>query len=86
MRKQLIYPEKHRQHIQGDVLKTISTLISNSQANICVYKVRSHAGIAGNKYANAIAKYQANQANNSVADTGIPGAGPDGNPFLTYFG
>eukprot|EP00983_Pelagomonas_calceolata_P014048 449983-Pelagomonas_calceolata.AAC.1 len=30
LRKQLLYPEKHLRHIQGDVLKTISTLISNS--------------------------------------------------------
>eukprot|EP00983_Pelagomonas_calceolata_P007977 260281-Pelagomonas_calceolata.AAC.1 len=27
----------------------------------------------------------ANQANNSVADTGIPGAGPGGNPFSHLF-
>eukprot|EP00983_Pelagomonas_calceolata_P006886 224234-Pelagomonas_calceolata.AAC.1 len=26
------------------------------------------------------------QANNNVADTGIPSAGPGGNPFLIYFG
>eukprot|EP00983_Pelagomonas_calceolata_P055569 1144208-Pelagomonas_calceolata.AAC.10 len=36
---------------------------------------------AGNECADAIANYQASQANNSVADTGIPGAGPGGNPF-----
>eukprot|EP00983_Pelagomonas_calceolata_P068908 1150133-Pelagomonas_calceolata.AAC.1 len=53
----------------------------NSQTNICVYKVKSHAGIAGNKYADAFAKYQASQANSNVADTGIPSAGPGGNPF-----
>eukprot|EP00983_Pelagomonas_calceolata_P124688 1161133-Pelagomonas_calceolata.AAC.1 len=44
--RELIYPEKHRQHIQGDVLKTVSTLISNSRPNICFYKVKPHAGIA----------------------------------------
>eukprot|EP00983_Pelagomonas_calceolata_P081272 1155505-Pelagomonas_calceolata.AAC.1 len=32
-----------------------------------------------------IAKHQANQANNSVAGTGIPGAGPSGNPFSHLF-
>eukprot|EP00983_Pelagomonas_calceolata_P080210 1155049-Pelagomonas_calceolata.AAC.1 len=45
------------------------------------FQVKSHAGIAGNECADAIAGYQANQANNCVADTGIPGAGPNGNPF-----
>eukprot|EP00983_Pelagomonas_calceolata_P078824 1154394-Pelagomonas_calceolata.AAC.1 len=74
IRKQLLYPEKHLRHIQGDVLKMLSTLISNSQTNIRLYEVKSHAGIVGNECADAIAKYQANQANSCVADTGIPGA------------
>eukprot|EP00983_Pelagomonas_calceolata_P065433 1148587-Pelagomonas_calceolata.AAC.3 len=52
---------------------------------MCVYNVKSHAGIAGNECADAIAKYQANQANSSVADTGIPGAGPGGNAFSHLF-
>eukprot|EP00983_Pelagomonas_calceolata_P061610 1146904-Pelagomonas_calceolata.AAC.1 len=39
-------------------------------------EVKPRSGIAGNEYANAIAKYQANEANKSVADTGIPSAGP----------
>eukprot|EP00983_Pelagomonas_calceolata_P110492 1159675-Pelagomonas_calceolata.AAC.9 len=63
----------------------ISTLNSNSHTNICLYKVRSHTGIAGNECADEIAKYQANQANSCVADTGIPGAGPGGNPFTHMF-
>eukprot|EP00983_Pelagomonas_calceolata_P019423 610629-Pelagomonas_calceolata.AAC.1 len=33
-----------------------------------------------NECADAIAKYQASQADKSVADTGIPSAGPGGNP------
>eukprot|EP00983_Pelagomonas_calceolata_P031216 980073-Pelagomonas_calceolata.AAC.1 len=66
-------------------LKTIFTLISNSQANIYVYKVKSHAGIAGNECADAIANYQAKQANNCVADTGIPSTGPGRNPFSHLF-
>eukprot|EP00983_Pelagomonas_calceolata_P076066 1153265-Pelagomonas_calceolata.AAC.2 len=85
MRKQLIHSEKHKQHMQGDVLEIIPTLISNSRNNIFSYKVKSHAGIAGNKCADAIAKYQANQANNGVADTGIPSADPGGNPFSHSF-
>eukprot|EP00983_Pelagomonas_calceolata_P088369 1157190-Pelagomonas_calceolata.AAC.1 len=31
-------------------------------------------------------KYQANQASNSVADTGIPSPGPGGSPFSHIFG
>eukprot|EP00983_Pelagomonas_calceolata_P077180 1153760-Pelagomonas_calceolata.AAC.1 len=42
---------------QGDVLNITSTLISNSQTNICIYKVKSHADIAGNECADAIANY-----------------------------
>eukprot|EP00983_Pelagomonas_calceolata_P059967 1146156-Pelagomonas_calceolata.AAC.6 len=76
---------KHEQHIQGDVLKIISSLISNSQTNIFDYKVKSHAGIAGNECADAIVKYQASKANNIVADTGIPSAGPGGSPFFHLF-
>eukprot|EP00983_Pelagomonas_calceolata_P041493 1138093-Pelagomonas_calceolata.AAC.1 len=34
---------------------------------------------------NAVAKHQANQANNSMADTEIPGTGPGGNPFFHLF-
>jgi hypothetical protein len=47
--------------------------------------VKAHAGIAGNECADAIAKHQANQANNCVADIEIPGAGPGGNPFTHIF-
>eukprot|EP00983_Pelagomonas_calceolata_P005931 196969-Pelagomonas_calceolata.AAC.1 len=46
---------------------------------------RSHAGIAGNECEDAIAKYQAKQADHGMADTGIPGAGPCGNPFFHLF-
>eukprot|EP00983_Pelagomonas_calceolata_P059775 1146078-Pelagomonas_calceolata.AAC.1 len=49
---------------------------------ICVYKVKSRGG---NKCADAIAKYQANQANYSMADTGIPSAGHGGNLFSHLF-
>eukprot|EP00983_Pelagomonas_calceolata_P023501 739894-Pelagomonas_calceolata.AAC.1 len=63
----------------------MSTLISNSQANIHVYKVKSHAGITGNECADAVAKYQADKSNNSMADIGIPNARPGGNPFSQIF-
>eukprot|EP00983_Pelagomonas_calceolata_P084768 1156422-Pelagomonas_calceolata.AAC.5 len=47
--------------------------------------MKFHAGIAGNECADATTKYQATQANNCVADTGIPGAGPGGSPFTHIF-
>eukprot|EP00983_Pelagomonas_calceolata_P127268 1161387-Pelagomonas_calceolata.AAC.1 len=56
-------PGKHKQHIQGDVLNIIPTLISNSETDNSIYKVKYHAGIAGNGCADALAKFQANQAN-----------------------
>ncbi|KAF5830101.1 hypothetical protein DUNSADRAFT_15039 [Dunaliella salina] len=68
------------------VLKTISTPIRDFHTKIRIYKVKSHAGIAGNECADAIAKRQAKQAQNCVADTEIPGAGPGGNPFTNIPG
>eukprot|EP00983_Pelagomonas_calceolata_P037291 1136273-Pelagomonas_calceolata.AAC.1 len=61
LRKQILYPEKHRHHVQRDVLKTISNLARTSQ--------------------DRIVKYQASLKVNNLTDTGIPSAGPDGNPF-----
>ena len=63
----------------------ILTLIKNSHVKIYVHKVKAHAGIAGNECADAIAKYQADKTNNSVADTEIPCAAPAGNPFSQIF-
>eukprot|EP00983_Pelagomonas_calceolata_P028665 897610-Pelagomonas_calceolata.AAC.1 len=79
--------DEQKQHIQGDVPIFISSLITTHKPKFVstVLLVKPHAGIAGNERADAIAKYQANQANNSVADAGIPGAGPDGNPFPHLF-
>jgi len=85
MRKQILYPEKHRHHTQGDILRMILSLIKNSHVKIYIHKVKAHAGIAGNESADAIAKYQADKANNSVANTEIPCAGHDGNPFSQIF-
>eukprot|EP00983_Pelagomonas_calceolata_P057405 1145049-Pelagomonas_calceolata.AAC.3 len=48
LRKQILYPEKHRRHAQGDVLETISNLARTSQGHILFYKVKPHAGIAEN--------------------------------------
>ncbi len=46
--KQLLYPEKHRHHVQEYILKFLS---NNSQSHIFLYKEESHAGIAGNECA-----------------------------------
>eukprot|EP00983_Pelagomonas_calceolata_P027065 850752-Pelagomonas_calceolata.AAC.1 len=56
-------------------------LARTSQGHIFVYKIKSHAGIAGNECADTIAKYQASLKDNNLMDTGIPNAGPGGNPF-----
>eukprot|EP00983_Pelagomonas_calceolata_P063297 1147670-Pelagomonas_calceolata.AAC.2 len=42
--KKILYPEKHRHHVQGDVLKTISNLARTFQGHIFFNKVKSHAG------------------------------------------
>jgi len=55
IRKQLLCPEKHRHHVQGDILKILSNTIQNSQSHFVLYKVKSHAGIAGNECADALA-------------------------------
>ena len=81
IRKQLLYPEKHRHHVQGDVLDKIANILRNSHVHISLYKVKSHAGIAGNECADAIAKYQASQTDTNTADTIISNRNPDGNPF-----
>jgi len=81
IRKQILYPELHRNHVQADILQIIVKLIRNSPTPIHLYKVKSHAGIAGNECADAIAKHQATQDDKNSADTTLPCAGLDGNPF-----
>ncbi len=34
IRKQFLYPEKHRHHVQGDILKVLSNTIRNSQSHV----------------------------------------------------
>jgi len=82
IRKQLLYPEKHRHHVQGDILIILSYAIQNSQSHILRYKAKSHAGIAGNERADALAKYQACHGYSLTAETTIRTAGPGGNPFF----
>eukprot|EP00983_Pelagomonas_calceolata_P097317 1158231-Pelagomonas_calceolata.AAC.13 len=59
-----MYPEKHRHHVQGDVLKTISNLARTSQAHICFFRVKSYAERAGNECADRVAKYKASLKDN----------------------
>eukprot|EP00983_Pelagomonas_calceolata_P055490 1144168-Pelagomonas_calceolata.AAC.1 len=85
LRKEILYPEKHRHHVQGDVLKKVSNLARASQGHIFFSKVKSHAGIAGNECADKIAKFQASLKNNNLTDTGIPTSSvcPGGKPFYS---
>jgi len=36
IRKQFLYTEKHRHHVQGDLLKILSNTIQNSQSHIFI--------------------------------------------------
>jgi len=76
------FVEKHRHHVQGDLLKILSNTIQNSQSHIFLYRVKAHAGIAGNECADTLAKYQACHGNRLPAETTICTAGPGGNPFF----
>jgi len=78
----LLYPEKHRHHVQGDLHKILPNTIRNSQSHIFLIKVKSHARIAGNERADALAKYQACQGNSLPAETIIRTASPGSNPFF----
>ncbi len=74
-------PKLHRHHVQGDILKILVQIICNSSNPVHLFKVKSHADIVGNECADAVAKYQATRVNANLADTGMPCAGINGNPF-----
>eukprot|EP00983_Pelagomonas_calceolata_P074925 1152769-Pelagomonas_calceolata.AAC.8 len=84
---QTLYPELHRQHVQGHILEISKQLVRNSPTPIHLYKVKSHAGIAGNKCAGAVAKHQAIQGNDAPADTTSPCVNLEGSPIhgTTWF-
>jgi len=82
IRKQLLYCEKHCHRVQRDILKILSNIIHHSQSHIFFYKVRSHAGFAGNECADALAKYQACHGNSLPAETTVRTAGPGSNPLF----
>ncbi len=56
-------------------------IIRNSPNPGHLFKVKSHASIAGYECADAVAIYQATQVDTNLADTGIPCAGINCNPF-----
>jgi ribonuclease HI len=57
IKKQLSHPNLHRHHIQsGDLLQSIAKAIHQSPLPIHFHKVKSHAGILGNGYADALAR------------------------------
>eukprot|EP00983_Pelagomonas_calceolata_P132120 1161837-Pelagomonas_calceolata.AAC.12 len=73
-------------HVATDSLSSLHQLddfkpCPYSQGHIFFNKVKSNAGIAGNEYADRIAKYQANLKEHYLTDTGIFSPDPDGNPF-----
>ncbi len=68
----MLHPELHRRHVQGFILKILMQIICNSPNPVHLLTVKSHAGIAGNECADAVANCQATQVNANLANTGIP--------------
>jgi ribonuclease HI len=84
-KKQLSHhPNLHRHHIQGDVLQSIAKAIHQSPPPMYFHKVKSHTGIIGNEYADALARKPIT-AYSDVADTSIKTAGPEENPFYNIY-
>jgi ribonuclease HI len=52
------HPNLHRHHIQGDVPQLIAKAIHQSPSLIHFCKVKSHAGIIGNEYADNLLENQ----------------------------
>ncbi len=59
----------------------LTLTVCNSSNPVHLFKVNSHADIAGNECANAVARHLAAQIDAKYADPGISYAGIDGNPF-----
>jgi ribonuclease HI len=85
IKKQLSHPDLHRHHIQGDVLQSIAKAIHQSPSPIHFHKVKSHKGIIGNEYADALAT-KSITTYSDVADTSIKTAGPEGNSLYNIYG
>jgi len=76
IKNQLSHPNLHRNYIQGDVLQSIAKAIHQSPSPIQFHKVKSHASIIGNEYADALAR-KSSTTYSDVADTSIKTAGPE---------
>jgi len=72
IRKHLLHPQLHRHHVQRDILKVLVQTARHSTKPVHLFKLKHHAGIAGNECTDAEAKYQARQLGTSYADTGMP--------------
>ncbi len=83
IRKHSLHPELHGHNVHGDILKKLMQNFCNSPSPVHLFKVKSHATIAGNECADAVAKYQATQVDAKFSDTGMPCAGINGNPTFS---
>jgi len=86
IRKKLSHSNLHCYHIQGNVLQSIAKAIHQSPSPIHFHNVKSHAGIVGNNYADALAR-KSITTYSDVADTSIKTAGPEeGIPSTAFTG
>ena len=85
IKDQRSHPNLHRHHIQEDVLQSLAKAIHQSPSPIHFYKVKFHAGIRGNKYADNLAG-KSITIYSDVSETSIKRAGPEGNPFYYFTG
>jgi hypothetical protein len=84
IRKQLLFPELQRDHIQSDMLEQNLSMMYASPEPICFYKVKAHSsGNAGNECADAIAKHSA--LHNGGHDMHFQPPAPDGNAYTHLY-
>jgi ribonuclease HI len=83
IRKQLLFPELQRMHNHSKLLDQIVSIIQTCPEPIHFYKVKAHAGIAGNECADAIAKHAA--MHESGHDTTFAPVSLNGNPYTNIY-
>jgi hypothetical protein len=81
--KQFSHPNLHR-HIQGEVLQSIAKAIHQSLPSNHFYKGKSHAGIVGNEYDDALAR-KSITSYSDIANTCIKTACPEGNSLYNIY-
>jgi len=79
VRKQLFFPEWHRNHTHVKPLEQIVSMIDKSDTPINFYKVKAHIGVIGSESTDALAKHAA--LHNNGHDEAFPPPWLDGNPF-----